>query len=158
MNIVILDNIIKDPIKYVDEILEIGFEDIKDVTQVFKGIQLRYKDELQILVESIWTGYGVVYNFVRQSPVNQDEPNFIHSDEMMGDKIILLYLSQEFPDTAGTTIYDENEKENCVLKWKFNRLVSFDAHLKHSRNIRENFGEDNSSRLVQVIFLKKKDE
>ena len=156
MNVTIIDNIIKEPEKYLKDILEIGFEDIKDANQVFKGIQLRYKDELQVFVEDVWDDYNVVYNFVRQSPKTQDEPNFIHSDEMMGDKIVLLYLNSEFPTQAGTTIYDEDETERCVLKWKFNRLVSFDSHVKHSRNLRENFGEGKSSRLVQVIFLKKK--
>jgi hypothetical protein len=43
-----------------------------------------------------------------------------------------------------------------VFKSKLNRMVAFDSKVKHSRNIFNNFGSDDKSRLVQVIFLNKK--
>ena len=35
-------------------------------------------------------------------------------------------------------------------------MIAFDSDAPHSRNILENFGQDKSARLVQVIFLKAK--
>jgi hypothetical protein len=35
-------------------------------------------------------------------------------------------------------------------------MIIFDSELAHSRNIFENFGKDESSRLVQVVFLRER--
>ena len=69
---------------------------------------------------------------------------------------MLLYLNKYYPQKAGTTIYDNNLLESCIVKMKYNRVFTFDSHYKHSRNIIDNFGEKENSRLVQVIFLKLK--
>jgi len=154
MNIFSLDNVIKDPDLYVDDILKEGFIDVPDGDKVFKGIQPRKDDELQKFIEFLFPEYTAVYNFVRQSSLNQVEPNFIHTDEMMGDKTILLYLNKVFPKGAGTTLYKE-ETPVCIAYSDYNRLVVFDSITPHSRNIFENFGEGKDSRLVQVMFIKK---
>lgn len=157
MNIVSFDNIIKDPKSYVEEIFKYGFQDIADGENTFKGIQPRdTNDEFAQYVRNLFSEYRVIWNFVRQSPENQIEPNFIHSDEMMGDITVVLYLSENHPDDDGTTIYDDESKVLCKIHSKFNRMIAFDANVQHSRNIFENFGRDKSARLVQVIFLKKK--
>jgi hypothetical protein len=158
MLIMTKDNVLSSPKVYVRDIFDIGFQDVKDGDKVFKNIQFRDKDEFYKLVSFIFPNYYVTYNFVRQSPLNQLEPNFIHTDEMMGDLTVVLYLNEEAPDEDGTTIYDDQGKPLCKFYSKFNRMVAFESSLPHSRNIFENFGEGEQSRLVQVIFLKEKDE
>lgn len=155
MNNIIINNIIKNPDQYVKDILSNKFVDIKDGDTVFKGIQIRKDDELQKKIEVAFPNYMVTYNFVRQSPLNQKEPNFIHSDEMMGDKTILLYLNKNYPNGAGTTLY-HNNIPMCVFYAAYNRMVMFDSIVSHSRNIFQNYGSGNESRLVQVMFIKLK--
>ena len=155
MTQLIINDIIKSPDLYVKEILSGLFIDIKDGDNAFKGIQVRENDELQKKIEDIFPDYTVTYNFVRQSPLNQSEPNFIHSDEMMGDKTVLLYLNKTYPKGAGTTLY-HNNLPVCVFYAAYNRMVIFDSIISHSRNIFENYGIGNDSRLVQVMFLKLK--
>lgn len=150
------DGVINNPDQYVDDILSGEFTDVQDGDNVFKGIQLRSNDELQKFAEQVFPGYKVAYNFVRQSPLNQTEPNFIHTDEMMGDKTILLYLNKTFPEGDGTTLY-KGDNPMCVFHAEYNRMISFDSKIPHSRNIYENYGEGESSRLVQVIFMKQDD-
>ena len=157
MNILVLDNIIKNPDQYVADILKKDFIDFQDTPNVvFKGIQPRFEDELQVFVENYFPEYQVALNFVRQSPHKQPEPNFIHSDEMMGDKTILLYLNKNYPTEAGTSIYNNDGTKSCSVFMKYNRLFAFDSYYKHARNLIDNFGEGGDSRLVQVIFLKLK--
>lgn len=98
--------------------------------------------------------YKADLNFVRRSPINQEEPNFIHTDEMMGDLTAILYLNKEHPEDDGTTLYYKGKK-SCILKARYNRLIVFPSHLYHSRNIFENFGYAENARLIQVCFLKK---
>lgn len=150
------DGVINNPDRYVSEILKGEFTDVPDGDKVFKGIQLRGDDELKVFAEQVFPGYKVTYNFVRQSPLNQTEPNFIHTDEMMGDKTILLYLNKTFPKGDGTTLY-KGENPMCVFHAEYNRMISFDSKIPHSRNIYENYGEGESSRLVQVMFMKQDD-
>jgi hypothetical protein len=76
----------------------------------------------------------------------------------MGDITCILYLNETHPKEDGTTIYDDEELPVCKVYAKFNRLVAFESNLLHSRNIFENFGEDDDARLIQVIFLKKNNE
>ena len=91
----------------------------------------------------LFNDYCVKYNFVRQSPFKQKEPNYIHSDEMMGDKTILLYLNKTYPEGAGTTFYNEDETKSCSVNMKYNRLVAFDSY-HHSRTLYDNFGTGKS--------------
>ena len=158
MKIGIYEEVISDVDLYVKDIFSVGFEDV-DLKEdgIFKNIQVRGNDELfDYLCESYPT-YSTVLNFVRSSPKNQEEPNMIHTDDMMGDLTAILYLSKTHPDDDGTTLYHK-DKKSCILKSAYNRLVVFPSHLYHSRNIYENFGEDEDSRLIQVCFLKKNDE
>jgi hypothetical protein len=156
MNLLSIDDVLVNPKEYVQDILQHGFQDYADGWKVFKGIQPRGKDEFEKFVLDNFIGYEVKWNFVRHSPMNQIEPNFIHTDEMMGDITVILYLSQNHPDNDGTTLYDGDGKPLCVAYSKFNRMVAFDSDCPHSRNIFENFGEGEDARLIQVIFLEKK--
>lgn len=151
------DDVLSDPDAYVKEIYCGEFVDVPDGDKTFKNIQPRKDDEFsKIVMEYFGSKFDIAYNFVRMSPYGQEEPNYIHSDEMMGDLTVILYLSKEHPDNDGTTMYDSDEKPSCVVYSKYNRMLSFTSHVRHSRNIFENFGEGQSSRLIQVIFLKRK--
>lgn len=158
MNIITFDNVIKDPLSYVSDIHLFGFQDVADGTQVFKNIQPRDgNDEFAKYVSDLFgSSYKINLNFIRKSPLNQEEPNFIHTDEMMGDITCLLYLNENAPNEDGTTIYDEDNKPFITMYSKFNRMIAFNADAPHSRNLFQNFGEGNDARLVQVIFLKEK--
>ena len=161
MNYIMIDNFLDDPNKYVIEVLKGKFEDIEVGDQKFKGIQVRGMDEMQYKIEEGYPDYDVAFNFIRQSPQNQEEPNFIHTDEMMGDKTILLYLNKWQPLEDGTTLYKFNKVADghlpmCTFYAEYNRVVVFDSKIPHARNIPENYGEGEYSRLVQVMFLKQK--
>jgi hypothetical protein len=152
----IIDNFLKNPDEHVQEILSRGFVDVLDGDKVFKNIQpLSHTDEFCYRCVSVLRGGNIMYNFARLSPLGQEEPNFIHSDEMMGDLTAILYLSKnEFPGD-GTTIYDENDNPSCIINARFNRAILFNSEARHSRNIFNNFGVDLlSSRLIQVCFIK----
>jgi hypothetical protein len=157
MNLITFDNIIKDPLSYVSDIHLHGFQDVADGEYTFKNIQPRDKnDEFAKYVSELFLGYKVDLNFVRKSPLNQEEPNFVHTDEMMGDITCLLYLNEQAPEDDGTTVYDENKKPLLTMYSKFNRMIAFNSDAPHSRNLFHNFGEAETARLVQIIFLKVK--
>jgi hypothetical protein len=157
MNLITFDNIIKDPLSYVSDIHLHGFQDVADGKYTFKNIQPRdTNDEFAKYCSELFSGYKVALNFIRKSPLNQEEPNFIHTDEMMGDITCLLYLNEQAPEDDGTTIYDEENKPLLTMYSKFNRMIAFSSDAPHSRNIFDNFGEALTARLVQVIFLKAK--
>ena len=153
----LIDDFVDDISSHLESIFNGGFTDVTDGVNVFKNIQDRGLDIVSESVTEMLNEYDVAYNFVRRSPENQQDPNFIHSDEMMGDLTCLLYLNQDHPKDDGTTIYEcEEDIPSVVFKSKLNRMVIFDSKLKHSRNIFDNFGQGDKARLVQVIFLKLK--
>ena len=108
--------------------------------------------------------------FFRQSPLHQEEPNYIHSDEGMGQWTAILYLNPEPAEGDGTTFWRfrptgaihgsarEMAKDPGLWEpWqhveaKFNRLLVFDSLYFHSRAIEENYGEGEAARLIQVAF------
>ena len=155
MNLITFDDVIKDPKTYVFDIHTHEFQDLADGSDIFRNIQSRDNyDEFARYVTELFNGYKVNVNFIRKSPLNQVEPNFIHTDEMMGDITCILYLNEDAPENDGTTIYDDNNNPLVTIQSKFNRMIAFDSDAPHSRNILENFGEGESARLVQIIFLK----
>lgn len=157
MNLIVLDNIIKDPKSYVSDIHLHGFQDVADGHNVFRNIQPRdNNDEFSKFVSGLFLDHKVHINFIRKSPLNQEEPNFVHTDEMMGDITCILYLNEEAPEDDGTTIYNENGETLVKVYSKFNRMIAFNSDAPHSRNIFENFGDGEKARLIQVIFLKQK--
>lgn len=155
MNFLVIDDVLKNPKQYVSDILQGKFDDVEDGIQTFKGIQQRPNDdEFCKFIKILFPFYEINFNFIRKSPLNQIEPNFIHSDEMMGDITIILYLNEVHPNEDGTTIYDSSNKPTCRVYAKFNRMLAFDSDMLHSRNIFENFGEGDGARLIQIVFLK----
>ena len=152
----IYENVISNPDSYVEEILNSGFYDLDDGENLFKNVCQKEQDEFyEFLLKNI-PNYKVVLNFVRQSSLDQKEPNYIHTDEMMGDLTAILYLNKKHPTRYGTTLYDGDNNKIFICKAKYNSLFIFPSSVKHSRNILNNFGKGNNSRLVQVAFLNKK--
>jgi len=156
MNLLLADDVLSNPDEYVREILSKEFIDLPDGEYVFKGIQPRTKDEFEEKVLQMFPNYTVQYNFVRKSPLDQEEPNFIHTDEMMGDVTALIYLNKVHPKDEGTIFYDDDNKISSRVYMKYNRMVAFSSEDKHSRADIRNFGEGDDARLIQVIFLKEK--
>lgn len=157
MNLITFDNVLKNPKDYVSDIHLHGFQDVADGHNVFRNIQPRdNNDEFSQFVSNLFIGYKVDLNFIRKSPLNQEEPNFVHTDEMMGEITCILYLNEDAPKDDGTTIYDENQEPIFTMYSKFNRMIAFTSDAPHSRNIFENFGDGEKSRLIQVAFLKSK--
>jgi hypothetical protein len=157
MNLITFDNIIKNPLSYVEDIHLHGFQDVADGEYTFRNIQPRdSNDEFALYVTNLFSDYKIDLNFIRKSPLNQEEPNFVHTDEMMGDITCLLYLNEQAPEDDGTTIYDEDKKPLLTMYSKFNRMIAFNSDAPHSRNLFHNFGEAQTARLVQIIFLKAK--
>ena len=150
----VINDFLEDPHGHVEDIFKNGFIDYQSESGIFRNIQVR-DDEVQELIHNVLPDYDVVHNFARMSPYGQIEPNNIHNDEIMGEITCILYLSRDHPSDDGTTIYDCEDKMLDVRS-KFNRMFVFDSSLYHSRNIFSNFGVDKSSRLIQVLFLNKK--
>ena len=155
MNLMMYDNILDNPLKYVEDIYANEFQNVPDGDKVFKGIQPRGFDEFAAYCLTTFPLSKIKYNFVRRSPYKQEEPNFIHTDEMMGSITCILYLNESPPTNDGTLFYDDDNSVCCSVSSKFNRMVAFNSDVKHSRAIFDNYGDEynNSSRLIQVIFL-----
>jgi hypothetical protein len=153
----VIDDFLDNPDEHLEDIFSKEFYDVDTEVGVFKGIQPRLDDEVQKkLLWFLRNEYEVAHNFVRISPEGQIEPNFIHSDEMMGDLTAILYLSSENIPNDGTTIYNDDKSLKVRFFSDFNRMIIFDSELLHSRNIFSNFGVGKSSRLIQVLFLNRK--
>lgn len=154
MKLVVKHNVLENPKEYVDYILSLWFTDVRDGDKLFKGIQPRSDDdEFAAVCLSLFPNTIINYNFVRQSPYKQEEPNFIHSDEMMGDITCILYLNESPPANDGTIFYNDNNEVSVEVKAEFNKMIAFDSEVKHSRAIFDNYGMGKDSRLIQVIFL-----
>lgn len=157
INFVVVDDFIENPHLYLSNVLSGEFTDITVGDQTFKNIMPLPNDDVfcKNLISMLEENkYEVAYNFIRRSPLNQDEPNFIHTDDMMGSVTAILYLSVDHPDDDGTTLYDDDYKKMATFYSKFNRALLFDSRIPHSRNIFQNFGDGDTARLIQVAFLK----
>tara|TARA_Y100001973_G_C5203852_1_gene339880 strand:- start:4102 stop:4575 length:474 start_codon:yes stop_codon:yes gene_type:complete len=150
-------NVLPEAEEYVKSIKAGKFEDVETQSGLFKGIQERGEDALYSLVSNFMPEYEIVMNFVRKSSLEQEEPNFIHTDEMHGDKTLIYYLNKNYPEGYGTTLYDDDEVPILIHRAQFNSVFIFDSFYKHSRNIKENFGKGDEARMVQVMFLKNKE-
>ena len=149
-------SVLSKPDLYTKNILDNGFYDFKDGDNVFKNVCLRDKDEFYDFLINQYPKYNISLNFVRQSPLGQSEPNYIHTDEMMGELTAILYLNKTHPENYGTTLYKESYSVKSVFTAEYNSVLVFESKILHSRNREKNFGKDDDSRLVQVAFLNKK--
>lgn len=154
--LLVIDDFLDNPEEHLESIINGEFCDVYSEVGTFKNIQDRKEDSVSEILSKMFTQCNIAYNFARLSPENQEEPTFIHTDEMMGDLTCILYLSKDHPHEDGTSIYNEDGIKSIEFRSKFNRMIIFDSLLPHSRNIFSNFGDGKSSRLIQVVFLKNK--
>jgi hypothetical protein len=167
--ILVIDNAIPDPAAYRAAALDLLFSDVPAGRDVFKGIARVPVEGLREL-EAHFPGPAVA-SFFRKSPLGQLEPNFIHSDEGMGDWTAILYLNPDPPEGDGTSFWrrsangakagsvmgDEGKDLRQWERWRhveaqFGRLVVFPALLFHSRGLVDNYGYGDEARLVHVTF------
>lgn len=167
----VFDDVLADPHAYRAMALQRPYADVPLGDHVFKGIALCQDPTIPLLIESLVPGAHAQLSFFRQSPAGQIEPNFIHSDESMGNWTGIFYLSPESPPADGTSFWrhkatgaqhgtawiNEGHDTGRWERWhhveaKFNRLLVFESSLLHSRGLLENFGQDEDARLIQVTF------
>ena len=134
----IYNDVLTNPDQHVREVLDLGFEDFIMGGYTLKSIKDRGRDKIAEFLLAEFPKYSLATNHVRQSPKGQKDPNFIHSDEVMGDLTAITYLNKDVNSKDGTTLYDDSKNPMCILKAAYNRMVVFDCPIKHGRNIREN--------------------
>lgn len=170
MSLRIMDNVLADPLGYRAMALALPFRTYTLGGSVFQGIAVGGKP-FETWIESKFPQLKCTVTFFRKSPLDQEEPNFIHTDEEMGDWTAILYLNQNPPAEDGTDFWTHKEtgkdfgrewlsEGNTVERWtlrkhvaaKLGRVVLFSAPLFHSRALAANYGEGEDARLIQVVF------
>jgi GNAT superfamily N-acetyltransferase len=167
-NIVVIDDVLTDPHAYRAAALAGSFEDQQVGDDLFRGIQLApavVGDWLQQRTPSV----RVTLSFFRQSPADQAEPHYVHSDAMMGQWTGILYLNPDPPQGDGTAFYEHRDgarlaelealpryaadfdDDDAWVRW-LTRLLLFPAVYFHARALRDNYGTGDDARLVQVLF------
>jgi hypothetical protein len=66
-------------------------------------------------------------------------------------------MNPEPAEGDGTAFWEKDGGEwkmTHLVQAKFNRLLTFNADLHHSRALFNNYGEGDGARLIQVIFLR----
>lgn len=177
-DILIFDNVMPDPAAYRADALRHDFRTYtfsKD--EVFHGIGLAGTNPaLPAWITAKFPSLSPRVNFFRKSPQGQKEPTFIHSDDGMGDWTAILYLNEKPIVGDGTKFWKHKGSGKIqagraeldqfegdfphIDKWEpwhhvraaFNRLLMFPSPYFHSRAIFENYGADEGSRLIQVVF------
>lgn len=172
----VYDGVLENPISYREQALNLTYESIDTGTEVFHGIAAagNLSSDLPTFIAHKFPNLYSKTTFFRKSPLGQGEPNFIHTDRMMGDWTGILYLNIDPPRTDGTTFwrhratgliesvdgFDGKQDWKETANWEpwdhvaaaFNRLLIFPSAYFHSRAIYDNYGHDRDARLVQVIF------
>jgi hypothetical protein len=175
----VLDNVLPDPMAYRRAALGAEFKSIAIGQAVFHGIGRNGDFSLPRWIEGQYPTLQSGVTFFRQSPLGQQEPNFIHTDLDMGEWTGILYLTPDPPAEDGTTFWrhrqtgeigsvaltDEARLEEWFEwrepdKWEpwhrvqavFNRLMLFPARYFHSRSIAANYGDGDDARLIQIVF------
>ena len=170
LTVEVYDDVLPQVAKYRQWALAQEFAVVITVDEEWRGIAHHTDETLARLVAARLPGARTHLTFFRQSPEGQPEPNFIHSDEGMGQWTAVLYLNPEPADGDGTTFWRYRptgevygsaralDKDPALWEpWRhvearFGRLLIFDSLHFHSRAIRENYGHGDDARLVQVAF------
>lgn len=173
----VFDNVLRDPTVYRQGALAHPFGTHVAGGESWHGMSLCQLPAFTDWLADARPDVALTLSLLRQSPYGQREPNFIHTDGMMGDWTAILYLSADPAPGDGTRFWrhretgavasasaevtpDEQEAWNHEAQWdpwhhveaRFNRAVIFPARYFHSRTIRENYGQGHDARLIQVVF------
>jgi hypothetical protein len=152
----VLDDVLPDPLAYLAQVRRLPFRDVTLGPDTFKGIALSRRGDLEKAAEAE-TNASTFLSFFRRSPEGQVEPNYVHSDEMMGRFTGIYYMNPEPAEGDGTAFWEKDGDEWKMVRLvpaKFNRLLTFNAELHHSRALFNNYGEGDGARLIQVVFLR----
>lgn len=177
--IVVVDDVLPEWDAYRARVLAQPFGDVQTSPGVvFHGIA-PVDDTLPAWIAAHYPGLRPQLTFVRRSPAGQVEPNFIHTDCDMGDWTGIYYLTPDPPPGDGTTFWRHRAtgavastavaEVDVIAEWQAwrdrdqwepwhtvaaqpNRLVLFPAPYFHSRALEDNFGADDTARLIQVVF------
>ena len=152
----VIDDVLADPLAYRDKALAQPFRDVTIGRDTFRGIA-PCDDRSVTSAAARATNTEPVLTFFRKSPEGQVEPNYVHSDEMMGNYTGIYYMNPEPAEGDGTAfweLYGAGYRKTEHIPARFNRLLLFSAELPHSRAIFKNYGEDERARLIQVVFLR----
>lgn len=152
------DGVIQEPDAYRQKALASQFGSVSFGEVTFHGISEAPDNRFAIWFANFFPRHIMTLTFLRKSPLGQVEPNFIHSDEEMGDVTAILYLNPDPPKADGTVFWKRHAnawESTEKVDAKFNRAVVFDAQLHHSRSIERNYGSGNDARLIQVLFAKR---
>lgn len=180
--IAVVDGVLSDPMAYRQAALAAPFRSHSIGPATFHGIGMAPTDELPQRIRAHFGGQlEPDVTFLRQSPAGQVEPNYIHTDLDMGQWTGILYLTEHPREDDGTTFWRHKPSGAIqstaatkdawleeIVAWRddsqwepwqtapaaFNRLILFPAALFHSRSIRENYGEGEGARLIQIVFGK----
>lgn len=183
----IFDDVLRDPTRYREEALRAEYLTYDFGHCVFHGIAagnggfgggLTWPPAAELLawIRGTYPSLEPTLTFFRKSPLDQAEPNDIHTDIDMGDWTALLYLNPDPPAEDGTNFWthratgeissaiahersiEGHNRDGWFLRervaGKFNRVLMFPGVLFHSRAIYANYGAGESARLVQVVFGK----
>lgn len=173
----IFDDVLRDPARYREEALRAEYLSYDFGHCVFHGIARGGPSgELLAWIRGVQPKLEPTLTFFRKSPLDQAEPNDIHTDIDMGDWTALLYLNPDPPAGDGTNFWrhrasgavssaiphersiEGHDRDAWFLRenvaGKFNRVLMFPGQLFHSRAIHANYGAGESARLVQVVFGK----
>lgn len=178
MNVIrIFDDVLLEPERHREEALRAEYLSYDFGHCVFHGIATGGPtSKLLDFIHAVDSKLEPTLTFFRKSPLNQPEPNDIHTDVDMGDWTALLYLNPAPPKEDGTTFWTHKatgeissaiphersieglDRDAWSLRehvaGRFNRVLMFHSVLFHSRSILENYGAHDSARLVQVVFGK----
>lgn len=157
MSIKVLDDVLPDPMAYRMEALAQEFGDVTFGTDTFRGISACRRPDVTAAAAEAIPDAEPVLTFFRKSPQGQHEPNYVHSDEMMGRWTGIYYMNPDPPEGDGTSFWEPAGNgwvEVRRVPARFNRLLLFSAELKHSRSIYDNYGDGDGARLIQVVFLR----
>lgn len=175
-NIQVFDNFIRLADKYREFALDQEFRSYDFGHCVFHGIGVHNTQRGLAQLMNTVPEFVPHLSFFRKSPLDQQEPNDIHTDIDMGELTAILYLNENPPvgdgtafwkhktlGTTGSFVPHEHSKEGTcrenfeqirLVEAKFNRLLVFKSHLFHSRSLYRNWGTGDEARLTQVTFGK----
>lgn len=173
----VIDDFVPDPLGYLEHALIQPYKSYDFGHCVFHGIAaLPLENHCTIALGKKFPILRPHLSFFRKSPLDQQEPNDIHTDIDMGELTAILYLNENPPvgdgtafwkhktlETTGSFVPHEHSKEGTcrenfeqirLVEAKFNRLLVFKSHLFHSRSLYRNWGTGDEARLTQVTFGK----
>ncbi len=153
----VIDDVLADPHAYRIQALAQDFRDVTIGPDTFRGIAPCPEPDVTAAAVEALPNAEPVLTFFRKSPAGQHEPNFVHSDEGMGNFTGIYYMNPDPPEGDGTTFWERNGHEwrpKQHVPARFNRLLLFSARIPHSRAIFDNYGQGDGARLIQVVFLR----